>query len=361
MIKSAYVHIPFCKSICSYCDFCKMLYHEKFIEEYLLALTKEIKTNYKNELLDTLYVGGGTPSSLSIKLLTKLLDILKNFNLSDNYEFTFECNISDINEDFLKVIKKYKINRLSIGIESFDEENLKFLNRKSTYDDAKEKISLCKKYGFNNINVDLIYALPSENINTLKSDLDKIISLDVTHISTYSLMIEPNTLLSIKNIKPINEKLDRKMYDVICKTLKNNGFNHYEISNFSKPNYESKHNLVYWHNEKYYGFGLGASGYIQDFRYNNTKNFKSYISGKFLSDKESITKKDNISYGLILGFRLIKGINVKDFFSKYDVDLLENEKILKLLKNKKLVLKNGYLSINKKYLYVENEILIEFI
>lgn len=358
---SIYIHIPFCKSICSYCDFCKLLYNEKWIDLYLDSLAKEIKSYNISSKVKTLYIGGGTPSSLSEKCLEKLFTIINKFNFIKNYEFTFECNINDINSNLLNILKKGKVNRLSIGIESFDKNNLKLLNRSCDYIDVKNKITLCKKFGFNNINVDLIYAVPNENEKILLNDLNLLTSLDITHISTYSLMIEENTVLYINNIKPIKEKLDYKMYKIICKFLKEKGFNHYEISNFAKKGYESKHNLVYWNNEQYYGFGLGASGYISNIRYNNTRNLNEYFNGKYLLNKEIIANEDNLKYGLILGLRKINGINVNNFNEKYHTNLLENEKVKKLIKNKELIYENNYLFINKKYIYVQNEILIKLI
>ena len=358
---SIYIHIPFCKSICSYCDFCKLLYNEKWIDLYLDSLAKEIKSYNISSKVKTLYIGGGTPSSLSEKCLEKLFTIINMFNFIKNYEFTFECNINDINSNLLNILKKGKVNRLSIGIESFDKNNLKLLNRSCDYIDVKNKITLCKKFGFNNINVDLIYAVPSENEKILLNDLNLLTSLDITHISTYSLMIEENTVLYINNIKPIKEKLDYKMYKIICKFLKEKGFKHYEISNFAKEGYESKHNLVYWNNEHYYGFGLGASGYISNIRYNNTRNLNEYFNGKYLLNKEIIANEDNLKYGLILGLRKINGINVNNFNEKYHTNLLENEKVKKLIKNKELIYENNYLFINKKYIYVQNEILIKLI
>ena len=358
---SIYIHIPFCKSICSYCDFCKLLYNEKWVDLYLDSLAKEIKRYNISSKVKTLYIGGGTPSSLSEKCLEKLFTIINKFNFIKNYEFTFECNINDINSNLLNILKKGKVNRLSIGIESFDKNNLKLLNRSCDYIDVKNRINLCKKFGFNNINVDLIYAVPNENEKILLNDLNLLTSLDITHISTYSLMIEENTVLYINNIKPIKEKLDYKMYKIICKFLKEKGFNHYEISNFAKEGYESKHNLVYWNNEHYYGFGLGASGYISNIRYNNTRKLNEYFNGKYLLNKEIITNEDNLKYGLILGLRKINGINVNNFNEKYHTNLLENEKVKKLIKNKELIYENNYLFINKKYIYVQNEILIKLI
>ena len=174
-------------------------------------------------------------------------------------------------------------------------------------------------------------------------------------------MIEPNTVLSINGTIPISDSLDKKMYDVICSALKKEGYIHYEVSNFAKEGFYSKHNSAYWLNDNYYGFGLGASGYIDNLRYTNTKNLSLYLKGNYISQKEILTKDDEITYALILGFRFINGIDIEKFKERYNVDLLANEKVKKLLRNKKLVLNNGSISINKKYIYVENEVLIEFI
>lgn len=361
MITSIYIHIPFCSNICTYCDFCKIYYNEEIASMYLDSLEKEIKDNYHGEKLKTLYIGGGTPSSLSINNLKKLMKIIKLFKFYDNYEFTVEVNPESIDEEKLLLFKENGVNRISMGIESTNNIYLKYLGRCHSFDLVKEKIELIKKIGIKNINVDLIYAIPKQTINDLKNDLDNIISLDITHISTYSLEIHDNTVLGIKKEKNINDDLDRDMYEYICRYLKNNGYNHYEISNFSKENYESKHNLVYWHNEKYYGFGLGASGFIDNLRYTNTRSIKDYINGKRVVYKEYLNEKDLISYELILGFRLIKGINKKIFKEKYNKELIDMYNIRDLINKGILINDNDYIKIKEDYLYIENNILENFI
>lgn len=358
---SIYIHIPFCKSICSYCDFCKMIYNKKWITDYLNTLEKEIQNNYKNEIIKTIYIGGGTPSILDIDELNKLFQILKTIKLDHNYEFTFECNIDDIDLEKLKLLYNNNVNRLSIGIESLNNQNLLFLKRNHTYKEVKDKINLIKKVGFKNINIDLMYAIPNETIDTLKKDLDLFTSLDINHISTYSLIIEDNTLLKINKINNIDEDTDYEMYNYICDYLKNKGFNHYEISNFAKDGYESKHNLVYWNNLNYYGFGLGASGFINNIRYDNTKSLTNYLKGNYRSNERKMTIKENIENELILGFRKIKGINKKDFYDKYNIKLEDNLIIKKLLKENKLIENKSNMYINPEYIYTSNEILINFI
>ena len=189
MARAIYIHIPFCKTICSYCDFCKFIYNEKWVYVYLKALKNEINDRYMGEKIRTIYIGGGTPSALSIQEIKKLLDMLKVIDTSSLEEFTFECNIGDITEELLLLLKNYKVNRLSIGIESFDKKNLEFMERSNDFKDTKEKIKLCRKLGFNNINLDLMYALPGESIKTLKRDLELFLELKPEHKSTYSLIL----------------------------------------------------------------------------------------------------------------------------------------------------------------------------
>ena len=359
MVKSAYIHIPFCNNICSYCDFCKLLYNKNFVKKYLDALEKEVTNNYKNEVLDTIYVGGGTPSSLSVSELNKLFSIIKIFKLSKEYEFTFEVNIEDITEEKLEKLKENKVNRLSIGIESFNDKYLKYLGRNYTSVIIKEKVELAKKY-FDNINVDLMYALKNESLDDLEKDIDKILTLDIKHISCYSLIIEKNTKLYIDNTKYISDDLDSDMYDLIDKKLENK-YHRYEVSNYSITSYESRHNLTYWKNNEYYGFGLGAAGYIDNIRYTNTRNLSKYISGSYERQEEVLTKEDKIKYEFILGLRLTSGINKDNFNKKYGININEI-KIIKELINKGLLIDDKInIYVPKKYFYVLNDILVNFV
>ena len=199
-MRGVYIHIPFCKSICSYCDFCKFIYKDEWASNYLEHLEKEIDDYYEDDEVKTIYIGGGTPSSLSKENLDKLFKIIKKIKLIKNGEFTFECNINDINEELLKTLVINNVNRLSVGIESFDKKNLEFLNRKHNKKDIVNNIKLASKY-FDNINVDLMYALPTENLGTLKKDISEILKLNITHVSTYSLIIEEHTDIYNKNVK----------------------------------------------------------------------------------------------------------------------------------------------------------------
>lgn len=360
-IKSVYIHIPFCNSICSYCDFCKVMYNKDWVVPYLKRLEEEIDNSYMGEEISTLYIGGGTPSSLSLEELQELFKILSKFHKSQEIEFTFECNLNDLEEEKLDFLYSKGVNRLSIGIESFDEEKLEFMKRESSFKEAKKKIEMLRKIGFDNINLDLMYAIPGETPKMLKKDLKKFLKLKPEHISTYSLIIEKNTLVGLNKVKPIEEERDLKLYEIICKTLKKKGFIHYEVSNFAKKGFESKHNLTYWNNEEYYGFGVGASGFVEAIRYENTKSLTEYLKGNFISSKSLMSKVDNMENELILGFRKLEGINLEHFFDKFEENMQNIFPIKPLVKSGDLIYKNGYIYINPKKLYVMNEILIKLI
>lgn len=360
-MKSLYIHIPFCKNICSYCDFCKLIYKEDLVIEYLNALDKEIKEHYQNEAVETIYIGGGTPSALSDKALEKLFEITSQINKSNLKEYTFECNINDITEKLINKLIQEGINRLSIGVESFNQEKLTFMERTANFKDVQEKINMIKSLGLTNINIDLIYGIPNETLAILKNDIKQILKLNPTHISTYSLILENHTKLSSKEINPIDEEIEVKMYDYIRKKLTSKKFNHYEISNFALNNYESIHNLTYWDNLEYYGFGLGAHGFLEGFRYENTRNIDEYIKENYRLEEKLISKQEMMENEVMLGLRKIEGINLQKFFDKYEVNIQDVFPVKPLLKNKDLIYENGYIKINPEKIYLMNEILLKLI
>lgn len=360
-MESVYIHIPFCKSICSYCDFCKLFYHGPWVTQYLNSLLLEIQDKYMGEEIKTIYIGGGTPSALSIKDLKYLFEIVGKFKVGEDFEFTFECNLNDINEELLTLLKENKVNRLSIGIESFNEDKLKFMERSHTFEEAVSAMKLARNLGFNNINVDLMYGIPGETLKDLKKDLEQILKLEPDHISTYSLIVEDNTKISNNGVIPIPEELDASMYEEICERLKNKGFIHYEVSNFAKEGKESKHNLTYWNNEEYYGFGLGAHGYIHGVRYENTRSITKYFKGEYVKSEELLSKEDKMYNELMLGFRKIQGINLKEFFRKYEINMQDAFELREVLKERELIVEDEYIYVNPEYIYVMNEILIKIL
>lgn len=359
-INAVYVHIPFCNNICSYCDFCKMYYNFELVDKYLDALDKEIKEKYQNNNIRTLYIGGGTPSSLTLGQIDKLFLILKQIKVNSDAEITFEVNDNDITEELLQKLKDNKVNRISIGIETINDKFLKLLNRSHTKQDVINKIDLSKKY-FDNINVDFMYAFPDQTLDDLILDLEFFKTLDVNHISIYSLILEKNTKLYIDNVSPLNEEVESRMYYYIIKYLKDLGYIHYEVSNFAKKGYQSNHNLVYWNNQKYYGFGLGASGFINNIRYTNTRSINHYLESDFTLEEEVITKKIDMENEMILGLRKMEGVNIKTFFDKYKINIIDAFDIDDLLDKNILRIKDNYIYIDDKYLYLSNQILVRFI
>ncbi|HPE14768.1 MAG TPA: radical SAM family heme chaperone HemW [Bacilli bacterium] len=350
---SVYIHIPFCKKICSYCDFCKMYYNEKMVDDYLVALDQEIKKNYQNNEIRTIYIGGGTPSSLGIDELKKLFKIFKIFKMDYLKEFSIECNIEDISEEKLKIFKANGINRLSIGVQSFDKRILKELNRNSETD-IVAKILLAKKY-FDNINIDLIYGLNSETLTDLQNDLNNFLHLDLPHISIYGLIKEEHTILDVNKYIELDDDSFFEMYQQIDKTLKSAGYNHYEISNYAKEGYESIHNLTYWNNDEYYGFGLGASGFINNIRYDNTRSFNNYLKGEYVLNKKEISLEENMENEMILGLRKQVGVTNKIFYKKYQKYIEDVFDVSKLEKTK-----TGY-RLKESDIYISNSILIDFL
>lgn len=356
---SIYIHIPFCNSICTYCDFCKILYNKKYINDYLDNLEKEIKVRYKSEIVNTIFIGGGTPSSLDDEELIRLMNIIEIFKLNDNYEFIVECNIESITENKLKIMKKYGVNRISIGVESFDNSIIKLLGRNHTKKDVYNKMGIVKRY-FSNINIDLIYAA-YDDINILKSDIDCFLKLDIPHISTYSLIIEDNTMLKINGMKNIDEDIDYEMYKYIEDALEKNDYIHYEISNYAKNGYQSKHNLVYWNNEEYYGFGLSSTSYINNERITNTKNLRKYLNGEYLDTSVYEDKDIRMENEIMLGLRKLDGIDLDRFKEKFNVSLEDIYNIDNLISEGYLVKEDNYIKINKKYMYISNEIIVRIL
>ena len=332
-----------------------MYYNDKFFNTYYEKLLEEVKiyNKYLNNTFKTIYIGGGSPSSIGIDNLEKILKVL-DLQKEDDYEYTVELMPLDITEELLKLLKKYAVNRISIGVETVSKKYQKLFNRIIDKDVLTIKINLAKKY-FNNINLDLMYAFKNQTIKEVEDDLNYILSFDIEHISTYSLILESNTYLKYINYQEIDDSLSSQMYFYIKNRLESIGYKHYEISNYAK-NKVSKHNLVYWNNEEYLGLGLSSSGYIDSIRYTNTRNLDKYPLNK---QEEKLSLKDKTTYFMILGLRKIEGIDIKEFNKLFNKDIYEVYDIKYLLEKKYLLLKEDKLYINPKYLYVSN-IILEF-
>lgn len=324
-IKALYIHIPFCHHICDYCDFPKLQYFRSFAEKYLSALEKEIASYDINQPLETIYVGGGTPTALEDDLFEKLLKIIDKY--SDGIiEYTFEANPESLSIKKLQLMKAHGVNRISIGAESTDDKILALINRHHTFEDVKTAISNARKIGFDNLNVDLIIGLPHVNKAQLVKDINNILALEVEHISCYSLTVHPNTVFYIKGINEPTDELAREYYDEVEKALSKNGYIHYEVSNWCKSGKQSKHNFTYWKDEEYYGVGLGASGYVNNARYTNTRSLDKYLSGEYVEEKEVVTTEEDKTYYVMLNLRTNEGVDLIEYKNHFNEDLLENHK-----------------------------------
>ena len=352
---SIYVHIPFCSKICSYCDFAKTIYIKKWADEYLKSLNNEIKVRYKKTPVKSLYIGGGTPSVLTIPQLKNLFKTLKQLKLSKDTEITIECNINDLTFEKLKLFKSAGINRLSIGVQTMNPRLLKTLDRDHEKEDLIRIMEKARELEFDNISFDYIYGVPGSNFDDIKKDLVFLTSLKPDHISAYSLLIEPHTALYVNKAMPLKDEVDEKFYEYIRIYLKGKGYKQYEISNYAKPNKESVHNKTYWNNEPYLGFGLGAHSFYNNTRYANTKSLNKYINKEYLIEKKELSKADLMNETLMLGLRLRDGINIKQFNKRFNTDLL------KTFDTSGCEIKDGNLIIEQANVYTMNNILNDMI
>lgn len=329
-----YVHIPFCKQKCYYCDFVSYAKCGEKVEEYIEALKKEIKEESKRisreeNIINTIYIGGGTPSYIEEKYIKEIVyEIKENYNIEKEAEITIEVNPGTVNEEKLKEYKKIGINRLSIGLQSTKNELLKQIGRIHKYEEFENAYNLARKIGFENINVDLMLGLPSQTLEDIENSLEKVINLKPEHISFYSLIVEENTpmekMIEQKILNLPDEDLERKMYWNAKRILEKNDYIHYEISNFAKKGYESKHNLNCWNQKEYLGFGVAAHSYFESKRYCNTNCIEEYcnnIKQENINKNRDIceiqTEEEKKKEYMLLGLRKIEGIDIQEFKNKF--------------------------------------------
>lgn len=359
--QSAYIHIPFCKRKCNYCAFTSIP-ALNLIDDYIKKLTLEIKHFYKNTPLKTLYIGGGTPSLLDIKHFKKILSL---FKFKENPEITVEINPDSTSLGLLDGLLKIGVNRLSIGVQTFDDDILKTTGRLHSAKKAKDTVYLAQDAGFQNISIDLIYGLPGQNMKLWQQGLETAKSLNIEHISLYGLKIEEGTPFFKNQPKHLpNDDIQADMYEFAIKFLSPE-FELYEISNFAKaPEFYSSHNLNYWNEEEYYGFGLSAAGFINNIRYQNTKNFMEYIKNPLdTKDLASLTKEERLEETIFLGFRKKEGINIFNINEKFDIDFNKKfaPQIEKFLNSGHIQkTENGY-RLTIKGILISNLILSEFL
>ena len=377
-----YVHIPFCKQKCYYCDFISFSGIEDKEEEYVKAIEKEIDSyNLEKYCVTTIYLGGGTPSYLSAKsiekILIKLKDKLKNNQLKwKKIEITIEVNPGTVTKEKLEGYKKLGINRLSIGLQATQDKLLKQIGRIHTYKEFEETYKNAEETGLKNINVDLMIGLPNQNIQDIKESLEKIVNLNPSHISVYSLIIEEGTLikklLEEGKLELPKEDEERRMYWYVKNFLELKGYNHYEISNFSKKGKESKHNLNCWNQKEYIGFGVAAHSYINGVRYSNTEKIQQYIENmkKIQNNKKAIYKihekqtiEDKQKEYMLLGLRKIEGVSIKKFKEKFIENpiFLFRKELESLIKEKLLEIDGDKIRLTNKGLDFANQVWEQFI
>ncbi len=368
---SAYVHIPFCTQICYYCDFSKVFIKNQPVDAYLQALIREFRS-YDITELRTLYIGGGTPTSISAVQLDYLLtELSRDLNLNTLEEFTIEANPGDLTVDKIEVLQKSAVNRVSLGVQTFNDKHLKRIGRSHNEAQIYSTIDALKTAGFQNISIDLIYALPGQTMDDVRSNVAKALSLNIPHLSLYSLILEHHTVFMNKmrrgKLHLPTEDLEAEMFEYIISEMERNGFEHYEISNFTKPGFESRHNLMYWDNVEYYGVGAGASGYLDGIRYRNRGPIQHYLKGVSEGNarlsEEVLSKNEMMEEELFLGLRKKEGVSIGKFEQKFGTSFEKHygQIVQELQSDGLLKENNGFIQMTKKGLFLGDTVAEKFI
>ncbi|MDF9823871.1 oxygen-independent coproporphyrinogen-3 oxidase [Breznakia sp. PF5-3] len=361
MADALYLHVPFCETICYYCDFKRSLYQEKVVNDWLDALEHELDEKDINKSLKTIYIGGGTPTSLNMDQLERLLTRLEPYT-EELEEFTIESNLESIDAEKLALLKRYKVNRISLGVQSFDDDLLVYMNRSHTVKDIKPTIELVANY-INNISIDLMYGLFSQTYEVWEKTLTKVVEIEaVTHVSVYSLTIEENSVFYKQGVKQIENESEAKMYQMAIDYLTSHGFVQYEVANFAKPEFSSKHNQYYWRYDDFYGIGVGASGKENHKRYTNNFSIQAYIEGSGKPEIEELTNKDEMFEFIMMNVRLREGLSLKRFESlfHYSFEDLFTTLITKLIKKQAAVCGPTHFIITETGMMYLHDILVSF-
>ncbi|MEG0293862.1 radical SAM family heme chaperone HemW [Enterococcus sp.] len=373
---SAYIHIPFCEHICYYCDFNKVFLEGQPVDEYIESLLKEIRLTleqYPTAISETIYIGGGTPTSLTAKQLDVLLTgVHRYLPTATTKEFTVEANPGDLTSEKLEVLKAHGVNRLSMGVQTFDDRLLKKIGRKHSVQDVYDTIKLLEKKQFDNVSIDLIYALPGQTLESFRDTLNQALAFDLPHYSMYSLILENKTMfmnwIRQGRLELPSQEIETQMFAEAMEAMEKSGHHQYEISNFARPGKESMHNLVYWNNENYFGFGAGASGYLGNQRYKNLGPIQHYMkplkeNQRPIVETEELTLQNRIEEEMFLGLRKLEGVSLANFKEKFKKELTEvYAKILPDLEAEGLaVVDEKRLRLTSKGLFVGNDVFEKFL
>ncbi|WP_226583170.1 radical SAM family heme chaperone HemW [Halobacillus litoralis] len=374
-IPSAYIHIPFCQQICHYCDFTKFFYNERLADEYLEALEQEIHTYIPGEKarVRTIFVGGGTPTAVNHQQLEKLLDMIdQHFDIAACEEYTFEANPGDLDMEKVRLLKSYGVDRISLGVQVFDDDMLEKIGRVHKVKDVYTNIDRLLQAGLSNISIDLMYALPGQTVEDFERTIDEAMQFNLPHYSSYSLQIEPKTIFYQRykkgKLTKAPEDDEAAMYELLQSKLSQAGAKQYEISNFAKPGFESKHNLTYWNNEYYFGIGAGAHGYLPGKRTINIRPLPAYVKkamadGKPVLHEEPIGRKEEMEEEMFLGLRKTEGVSKDRFGEKYGSPLVDifGHALINLKDRSLIEEDSGYIRLTSKGRILGNEVFQEFL
>jgi len=373
---AAYLHIPFCEHICFYCDFNKVFLEGQPVDEYVDSLIKEMqlsKQQHPKEEIRTFYIGGGTPTTLNERQLDKLLNAIRStYSLPKGAEFTMEANPESVSFEKLKIMRDYGVNRLSMGVQSFNNDILKKIGRIHTSEQVYTSVADARKAGFENMTIDLIFRLPNQTMADFEDSLKKALELDLPHYSIYALILENKTVffnLMRQGKLPLpSEDTEADMYALAIETMTRSGRNQYEISNFALPGYESQHNLTYWKNESYFGFGAGAHGYLDGIRYHNHGPIQQYLAPLRenrlpIIRQQQLSKQEQMEEEMILGLRTMAGVSQKHFAAKFQTSLLDQYPavISDLVAQGLLAIDGDRIRLTQRGVFLGNEVFRSFL
>ncbi|WP_342598438.1 radical SAM family heme chaperone HemW [Psychrobacillus sp. FSL H8-0483] len=376
MVRGVYIHIPFCHQICNYCDFNKFFFHNQPVDEYIESLGKEMALwtdDLKKAKIDTIFIGGGTPTSLSLEQLERLFTLIHMYiPMEQVIEFTSEANPDEITLEKMQLMRKFGVNRLSMGVQTFDQDLLKVLGRTHSNEHVYEVIEFAKQTDFPSISIDLMYGLPNQTMEQWKASLQEAFRLKIPHISAYSLLVEPKTifynLLSKGKLSLPGEDLEAEMYGYLMDEMKQNSYLQYEISNFSLEGKASQHNLLYWNNDEYIGLGAGAHGYVNGVRYSNHGPLKKYMqtidSGeKPLMMQKEVTQTEKMEEEMFLGLRKNAGVSLVRFEERYGQTLPQvyGEQLEELLRKDLILMENNFVKLTTRGRFMGNEVFQYFL
>lgn len=376
MVRGVYIHIPFCHQICNYCDFNKFFFHNQPVDEYIESLGKEMAL-WANDLqkaeIETIFIGGGTPTSLSVDQLDRLLELITTYIPMEHVtEFSSEANPDELTLDKMQKMREFGVNRLSMGVQTFDQNLLKVLGRTHSNDHVYEVINHAKQTDFPSISIDLMYGLPNQTMDQWKASLQEAFRLKIPHISAYSLLVEPKTifynLLSKGKLSLPGEDLEAEMYGYLLEEMQSHGYIQYEISNFAYVGKESKHNLLYWNNDEYIGLGAGAHGYVNGKRYSNHGPIKKYMQTidtgeQPLMMQKEVTNVEKMEEEMFLGLRKNEGVSLAKFEERYGLTLRDvyGKELDELLQRELLVLEDNFVRLTSRGRFMGNEVFQYFL